>query len=846
MEQTMRKLNIDGKVFDIEDAEARDGVRKLEASIGIVRPLELTLEDLAYIENLYLKADGSTAGIHSDMYRTTDYIAVMEGDALTFSLRGCGTLAAMAFYDKGKSHIRSILYEGDYGAMTTLDGEAVVEAGEAYMRLFYYGRNENAYRSYFTFVREGRESSIQDKEARVGVAAVKDALGLIEGEELFLENIPYKEGEYIERDGVQLHRPVAGQDYYRVTDPISVLAGDELTYALEVGIADFPAIACYDVFDGYVKSSSMIYEPYEGGVAGGRGYTHGSMTVPDGIAYIKICYTVGHEGIGVAPSTLTISRIPRYKAQEDIRRLEKAAELERASRVNVKELGAAGNGETDDTEAIQAALDAGGVIYFPPGRYKVSRTLMAVTPCRIVMEGQYPCSFGGDFPSGNTGGIVYRADYGARIETYATGCGLMIGDGVCVDGLAIRAMEGFMGIIVKFDGSLGYRTYPSQVRLCHMKIDRGGMDNHAAESGEFPYQIDVESYLDINPHGSYGVIVEDVVLGGNFSTQLAHYGLRSVPTKWANNIKLRDIVIEVGADYPLYIDGSKALDDAGKRSSLSSWMLENISIQMYAFEDEYTQGRIRTHVTGAYLRDLYRAYISGCVLWDLNPDKLSSGLPVDATALTPESETTAVGNDAYFNALDTTTGLTVTEVRDTVDRWMEDHMAGGRIPATHNLFDPSEAVTKETIGDINIGQDQGNAFGSSTYLSGLIPAKVGDVVRLYMNSPHENSNVLPTWPGVYEYDASNNYLTSHDVVAATVTVSDTQTAYIRVQAYVPAIFGHPEKVMVTLNYVPTEFEAFSLNEWKGISEYVVLISPNGTEYRLAVGDDGVLSAVPVE
>jgi hypothetical protein len=42
---------------------------------------------------------------------------------------------------------------------------------------------------------------------------------------------------------------------------------------------------------------------------------------------------------------------------------------------SVKAFGAVGDGVADDTAAIQAALDAGGAVYFPMGEYKVSATL---------------------------------------------------------------------------------------------------------------------------------------------------------------------------------------------------------------------------------------------------------------------------------------------------------------------------------------------------------------------------------------------------------------------------------------------------------------------------------------
>jgi hypothetical protein len=44
--------------------------------------------------------------------------------------------------------------------------------------------------------------------------------------------------------------------------------------------------------------------------------------------------------------------------------------------VSVRDFGALGDGETDDTAAIQAAVNAGPAVYLPPGRYRCGRILV--------------------------------------------------------------------------------------------------------------------------------------------------------------------------------------------------------------------------------------------------------------------------------------------------------------------------------------------------------------------------------------------------------------------------------------------------------------------------------------
>ncbi|PZD95738.1 hypothetical protein DNH61_13390 [Paenibacillus sambharensis] len=62
--------------------------------------------------------------------------------------------------------------------------------------------------------------------------------------------------------------------------------------------------------------------------------------------------------------------------------------------LNVKTFGARGDGSTDDFKAIAKALEKAGqdpdaVVYFPPGEYVVSGTLMVTRPMKITGAGKY-------------------------------------------------------------------------------------------------------------------------------------------------------------------------------------------------------------------------------------------------------------------------------------------------------------------------------------------------------------------------------------------------------------------------------------------------------------------------
>jgi hypothetical protein len=69
-------------------------------------------------------------------------------------------------------------------------------------------------------------------------------------------------------------------------------------------------------------------------------------------------------GVGTGTGTAELSQTVEAKLQQT---------------VSVKDFGAVGDGVADDTAAIQAGIDTGNSLYFPPGNYKISATLTFYT-----------------------------------------------------------------------------------------------------------------------------------------------------------------------------------------------------------------------------------------------------------------------------------------------------------------------------------------------------------------------------------------------------------------------------------------------------------------------------------
>lgn len=115
---------------------------------------------------------------------------------------------------------------------------------------------------------------------------------------------------------------------------------------------------------------------------------------------------------------------------------------------NASTLGAKGDGKTDDTAALQAAIDGHRVVYLPQGLYRVTDTirlhkdtvLIGLNPIttQIVLADGTP-GFGGE-PTGRRGGLAFPGGPRPLLETPKGGANLVTGIGLDTGGNNPRAV----------------------------------------------------------------------------------------------------------------------------------------------------------------------------------------------------------------------------------------------------------------------------------------------------------------------------------------------------------------------------------------------------------------------
>jgi hypothetical protein len=237
-------------------------------------------------------------------------------------------------------------------------------------------------------------------------------------------------------------------------------------------------------FDNALASDTPVFARFRdsGRSVAGKGRNYRVSAFSHGLAVPAL----GRLGqVATEADVVSIDKLPKRKASA-IRSLPPVAQW-----ANVRESGAKGDGETDDTAALQRAIDTHRTVYLPLGVYKVTDTirlrpdsvLVALHPslAQIALADNTPAYQGVGGPKA----LVQSAEGGDAI---VSGVGLFTG-GINPRATALLWSAGESSLVddVRFEGGHGGPALASGVRANGYNADHSGDADPARRwDGQYP------------------------------------------------------------------------------------------------------------------------------------------------------------------------------------------------------------------------------------------------------------------------------------------------------------------------------------------------------------------------
>jgi hypothetical protein len=138
--------------------------------------------------------------------------------------------------------------------------------------------------------------------------------------------------------------------------------------------------------------------------------------------------------------------------------------------ISVKDFGATGDGTTDDTAAIQAAVDTGLAVFVPQGVYKITSPILSTGKSFILYGETYDAMTGKNNEETNfTGSVInYFGSTSSRVIDVVNTPALT--NQICIKNLTIAAAKTHQTSIVRVKGN-GYTTeYGAEITMSDVKI----------------------------------------------------------------------------------------------------------------------------------------------------------------------------------------------------------------------------------------------------------------------------------------------------------------------------------------------------------------------------------------
>jgi len=227
--------------------------------------------------------------------------------------------------------------------------------------------------------------------------------------------------------------------------------------------------------------------------------------------------------------------------------------------INVASFGATGNGTTDDTVAINAAigaLQAGNELFFPCGTYKVSSSLIPITVNKVIVDGQTGC-VGGPVTIHGTGGLYIIMQIGNGGPGAATALTANAGE------LATTFSANFANI-----GGLNAGD--------HVLLQEGGRDYSTDTAPGHDTGCDVS--------GCRGEVLEIQSVNGNVATVTTALHFPYDPVVNAATIQKLVGVVDSAYVHDLQFDGSLTLQHGLYMKTVTNSTVANISITNFLSE----------------------------------------------------------------------------------------------------------------------------------------------------------------------------------------------------------------------------------------------------------------------
>lgn len=268
--------------------------------------------------------------------------------------------------------------------------------------------------------------------------------------------------------------------------------------------------------------------------------------------------------------------------------------IDNTGQFNVKDYGALGNGSTDDTAAIAAAITAaevsGGVVYFPPGIYNISSPL-TISTSGVILRGAAEWDWG-------NGGSTINLD-----ASWSGAAGVLINIGnATIENLSFSTVSATTSVPIISANSAGSTVYDSFTVRNVVAVNSGGIKFNKC-TDVLLENVDLQAW---SGTAGYSFTTCQLVYLENCNASPASTGTTS------------------SCEYNYYFSATQTVDCYSSESNgtpyISLYLSDTNDCTFVDFEcsGSVNDGIVVTGCTDVMFDRLYTGYVQGTCMWIQN------------------------------------------------------------------------------------------------------------------------------------------------------------------------------------------------------------------------------------